>query len=94
MPIKTPTFRHCDRLTGDGGVICHPSQIPRPVRRSFSEDGSGMRAGIQNILIFCDLPGFRVSPKIFRLARNDSFPGFRHSFLVGGKQSPFVETTV
>jgi hypothetical protein len=28
----------------DRVAIRHPSQIPRPVRRSFSEDGSGMLA--------------------------------------------------
>ncbi len=44
------------------GVIRHPGQIPRPVRRSFSEDGSGMRAGIQKDLILRKFPGFRVSP--------------------------------
>jgi hypothetical protein len=32
-----------------------------------------MRAGIQNDLIFRDFTGFRVSPKMVRLARNDSF---------------------
>ena len=41
----------------------HPGQVPR----------SGMRAGIQNDLIFSKFPGFRVSLKIVLLARNDSF---------------------
>ena len=35
--------------------------------------------GIQNLLIFRYLPGFRVSPSIFGLARNDSSVELRHS---------------
>ncbi len=51
-----------------------------------------MRAGIQNDLFFRKFPGFpfdfaqggepvepRVSPRIFGLARNDSFVELRHS---------------
>jgi hypothetical protein len=64
-------------------VIGHPGQVPR----------SGMRAGIQNNLIFRHDPGFpfdfaqggepvepRVSPTIFGLPRNDSVVELRHSF--------------
>jgi hypothetical protein len=45
-----------------------------------------MRAGIQNDLIFSYLPGFRVSPKIVLLARNDSFVESRHSHPGQGKR--------
>jgi hypothetical protein len=78
-----------------GGVaIRHPGQVPRPVRRSFSEDGSGTRAGIQKDLIFTDFPRSRVSPnplsntgqapyrvgsRLAGLARNDGFVEFSHS---------------
>ena len=39
-----------------------------------------MRAGIQNGSINLKLPGFRVSPKIALLARNDSLVELRYSF--------------
>jgi hypothetical protein len=38
-----------------------------------------MRAGIQNVLVFGYFTGFRVSPKTFGLARNDSFVELRNS---------------
>ena len=38
-----------------------------------------MRAEIQNVLIFRHFPGFRVSPTVFGLARNDAFAGLRYS---------------
>jgi hypothetical protein len=63
-------------------AIRHPGQIPR----------SGMRAGIQNDLIFRHVTGFpfdfaqggepaepRVSPSIVWLARNDSSDELRYS---------------
>ena len=37
-----------------------------------------MRAGIQSDLISAAFPGFRVSPHITRLARNDSIVELRH----------------
>jgi hypothetical protein len=71
--------------------ICHPGQVPRHFRRSFNEDGTGTRAGIQNDLIFLDSPSTSlrvvslsnhgVSPSTDGLARNDGFVELRHSVL-------------
>jgi hypothetical protein len=57
----------------DWVAIRHPGQIPL----------SGMRAGIQTNLISPDFPGFRVSPMIIRLARNDSSVELRHRPWIG-----------
>jgi hypothetical protein len=52
-------------------IIRHPGQVPR----------SGMRAGIQDNLIFRHFSGFRVSPKILRLARNDNIVELKECLL-------------
>jgi len=53
-------------------AVRHPGQVPRPVRRSFSEDGSGTRAGIQNDFIFLDSPS--TSLRVVSMPNHGSRP--------------------
>jgi hypothetical protein len=58
---------------------------PHPRREAVSQFviPRRTRRGIQNDLVLNDPPGFRVSPKIVGLARNDSFVQFRHGLRRG-----------